>query len=70
MRASSVRISDAIGMVGDEEGARGLRCALTIQVAACVSKGWERVKLVEVREEGNRRKQRPSCHLDFYYLNH
>ena len=39
MRASSVRISDAIGMVGDEEGARGLRCALTIEVAACVSKG-------------------------------
>ena len=40
--ANGVRISDAIGTVGDEEAARGCGVALTIGVAACVGKGWRK----------------------------
>jgi len=39
MTAGGVRLGDAMGTVGDEEGARGCGVALTIEVAACVSKG-------------------------------
>ena len=38
MTASGVRVGDAMGTAGDEEGARGCGVALTIEVAACVSK--------------------------------
>jgi len=41
MTASGVRVGDAMGTAGDEE-ARGCGVALTIEVAAYVSKGWER----------------------------
>jgi hypothetical protein len=42
MRANGVRMSDATGTVGDEEGARGCGVALTIGAAAYVGKGWEK----------------------------
>ena len=42
MRANGVRMSDATGTVGDEEGARGCGVTLTIGAAAYVGKGWER----------------------------
>jgi len=39
MTASDVRVGDVMGTAGDEEGGRGCGVALTIEVAACVSKG-------------------------------
>ena len=42
MAASGVRVGDEMGTADDEEGAKGCGVALTIEVAACVSKGWER----------------------------
>jgi hypothetical protein len=41
MRASGVRMRDAMEMAGDEEAARGCGAALTIGAAACVGNGWE-----------------------------
>ena len=38
--ASGVSVGDAMGTAGDKEGARGCGVALTIEVAACVGKGW------------------------------
>jgi len=42
MRASGVRMSDAIGRAGDQEGVRGCGAASTIEVAVCVDKGGVR----------------------------
>ena len=47
MRANGVRMSDAVGTVGGEEGARCCGVTLTIGAAACVGKGWERERLAE-----------------------
>ena len=40
-------MSDAVGTVGGEEGARCCGVTLTIGAAACVGKGWERASLAE-----------------------
>ena len=37
-----VRVGDAMGTAGDKEWERGCGVALTVEVAACVSKGWDR----------------------------
>jgi len=39
MRASGVRISDAMGTAGDREGVRGCGVALMIESAICVGNG-------------------------------
>jgi len=39
MRASGVRMSDAIGTAGDQEGVIGCGAVLTIEVAVRVDKG-------------------------------
>ena len=50
MRANGVRMRDAVGTASDEEAARGCGVALTIEVAACVGKGW-RERLAKGWEE-------------------
>ena len=42
LRASDVRMSDAMGTAGDQEGVRGCGVELMIEAAVCVGKGWER----------------------------
>jgi len=42
MRASGVRMSDAMGTASDQEGVRGCGVELMIEAAVCVSKGRER----------------------------
>ena len=50
MRINGVRMSNAMGMAGDEESARGCGVALTIGAAACVGKSWR-----ERQAEGGKR---------------
>ena len=42
IRASGIRISNEIGIAGNKERGEAVSVALTIEVVACVSKGWER----------------------------